>query len=836
MLKNYFQVAFRILFRNKFYSLINIVGLAIGLSTCLTIYLVSSFELGYEHFQPDMNRIYRAVTDIRDHNIEYHKPLISFSEASYMRNHFTGIDQVAYFFNYYFKVSVTGKDGDTKIFPTPDPSKVVSDIILTEPAYFDIFKYEWLAGNPKTSLSSPFSVVLSENRARVYFGSMPLDEVIGRVITYNDSLRLAVTGIVEDYPKNTDFNFKEFISFSTIEHSFLNQRPYFPEVTDPSKWRWSDYGQAFVKLSKGIHEAQIVNQTPILLKLNMVNSLRGGGDQLYRTIHLQPLSNLHFNPEYGSDYYTIQSDVHTLYGLMGIAALILSIAAINFINLSTAQSIRRAKEIGIRKVLGSSKIALILQCLSETFVLVLLSIGISILIVRFMLNAFPAMVHEGVAIELLNPSLLLFLFSMTLITTIVAGFYPAMVLSYYLPAVSLRGAGSQISNRKSLLRKVLIVLQFTVSIIFIIGTIAIGKQIRYLLNKNLGFQKNAIINFFNSGKHRNEDDYLLADRIRLLPGVERVSVSAEPPETAFPRVGPLLCKDNGAFIQPQYLDADDEFVSLYGLKILTGRNFIAPKGRDSSTEFLINETCSKQLGFKKPENSIGHLIQEGFFRKTQFIPFRSGLVVGIVADFHSQPLNIPIGSICIAATKNRGGLISVRLSTHKKQLGDFKAEVKNIERVWKKFYPDEDFNYSFYDRTIAAFYSKEEKTGEIMNIAMVIAILISCIGLLGLVTFMAAQRTKEIGIRKVLGASVAAVAVMLAKEFIFLIIFAMVLASPIAYFLIHHWLQGFAYRANLSGWIFALAGVAAILIALLTVSYQAIRAARANPVASLRAE
>jgi putative ABC transport system permease protein len=835
MLKNYFNIALRVLFRNKFYSIINIVGLTIGLSACIIIYLIASFELGYEHFQPDMNRIYRAVMDIRDNNGENHLPLISYSEASYIKNHFAGIDQVAYFFDYYFKASVTSKDGNIKVFPTPDPTKVVSDIIITEPAYFDIFKYEWLVGNPSAALSDPFKVVLSENKARDYFGSVPLGEVIGREIVYNDSLRLTVSGIVRDYPKNTDFVFKEFISLSTIEHSFLNKPPYFSGITDPSKWGWSDFGQAFVKLSPGINATQIANQTPALL--NIENNLHGKFANAHRTIHLQPLSEIHFNPDYGSDYYTQQSDLHTLYGLMGIAALILLIAAINFINLSTAQSIRRAKEIGIRKVLGTNRTALILQCLSETFVLVLLAIMISMVIARLILNAFPTMVPDGVRIDVLSPPLLLFLFLIAVITTLLSGFYPARVLSSYSPAQSFKGTNSQISNQKSSLRKIMIVFQFTVSIIFIIGTIMIGNQVHYLLTKNLGFQKDAIINFFNGGKHRNTDDYVLADQIRQLSGVEKVSVSAEPPETNFPRGGTVFCKDKGNQIQSQYMDADDEFVPLYGLKILTGRDFNAPRGKDSSTEFLLNETCSRQLGFKKPEDAIGHLIQEGYFVKTQFFAFRSGQVVGVLADFHSQPLNIPIGGVCIAATKNlTGGMISAKLSTLGNQPGDFNATVKNIERQWKKIYPDENFNYSFYNRTIAAFYSKEQTTAEIMNIAMAVAILISCIGLFGLITYMAAQRTKEIGIRKVLGASVTGIALMLAKEFVLLIIFSMVIASPIAYYLIHQWLQGFAYRVNISWWLFVMAGMAAILIALLTISYQALKAALANPVKSLRSD
>lgn len=838
MLKNYFNLALRVLARNKFYSIINIVGLAIGLSACITIYLVASFEMGFEHFQPNMPRIYRGVTDIRDNNGEHHFPLISYAEASYMKAHFTGIDKLAYFWDYYFKVSVPGKDGAMKVFPTPDPTKVVSDVILTEPAYFDIFHYDWLVGNPEAALGDPFKVVLSENKARDYFGSIPLSEMIGREIIYNDSLRLAVSGIVKDYPKNSDFVFKQFISLATISHSFLNKPPYLTSGTDASKWGWNDFGQAFLKLSPGTTAANIANQTPALINIENSQSGKFSNSNVHRTIHLQPLADIHFNPDYGSDYYSVQSDRGTLFGLMGIAVLILVIAVINFINLATAQSIGRAKEIGIRKILGSGRAALILRYLGETFVLVWLAIIVSLLICRLLLNALPTIIPDGVTIDILSPSLLLFLGLLAILTTLLTGFYPAKLLSAYSPAQSLKGATSAISNSKSPLRKMMIVFQFSVSIIFIIGTIAIGNQIHFLQTKDLGFRRDAIVNFFNSGKHRNADDYVLAERIRQLAGVAKVSISDGPPESEFSGAGEVFCKELGTHVEAQEMAADSNFVSLYGLKLVTGRNFDVPVGNDSTTEYLINETCSRQLGLNRPEDAIGHVIQQGFFAKSgSFTALRSGRVAGVLADFHSKPLNLPIGPVCVAATDGiRGGLISVRLSTGGGQPGNFSAVMKDIGREWKAIYPEEDFNYSFYDRTIAGFYSKQETTGKIMNIAMAVAILISCIGLLGLITFMAAQRTKEIGIRKVLGASVAGVALMLAKEFILLVVLALLIASPVAYYLIHQWLLNFAYRVTISWWLFVLAGIAAILISMLTIGYQAVRAALANPVDSLRSE
>jgi putative ABC transport system permease protein len=837
MLYHYLRKTLKALFRDKLYSLINIVGLSIGLSACITIYLISSFELGFEHFQPDMHRIYRGVTDISDNNSEQHFPLISYAEASYIKTHFTGIDKLAYFFDYYFKVSVPGKDGRMKVFPTPDPTKVVSDVILTEPAYFGIFNYEWLVGNPVAGLTDPFKVVLSENKAREYFGAIPLSEMIGREVIYNDSLRLLVSGIVKDYPKNSDFVFKEFISLATIRHSFLSKAPYFTSGTDAAKWGWNDFGQAFMKLSPGTTAANFVSQTPALINIESSQHGKFANANGHR-IHLQPLADIHFNPDYGSDYYSVQSDRGALFGLMGIAALILLIAVINFVNLATAQSIGRAKEIGIRKILGSGRAALILRYLGETFILVAVAILLSLLICRLVLNTFPTIIPDGVKIDILSPSLLLFLVALAILTTVLSGLYPANLLSSYSPAQSLKGATARISNSKSPLRKMMIVFQFSVSIIFIIGTIAIGDQIHYLIAKNLGFRKDAIINFFNGGKHRMRDDYVLAERIRQLAGVDKVSISNNPPEAEFSGTGEVFCKDLVTHVEAQYVNADSIFVSLYGLKLVAGRNFDIGIGKDSMTEYLINETCSKQLGLKRPEDAIGHVIQQGFFAKSgSFTAFRSGKVVGVLTDFHSKPLNTPIGPVCVAlADSLNGGLFSVKFALSGGQAGNFSAVIKNIGREWKSIYPEEFFNYSFYDRTIAGFYSKQETTGKVMNMAMVVAILISCIGLLGLITFMAAQRTKEIGIRKVLGASVAGVAVMLAKEFILLVILALLIASPVAYYLIHQWLLNFAYRVDISWWLFVVAGVAAILISMLTISYQALKAALANPVTSLRSE
>jgi putative ABC transport system permease protein len=834
MIKNYFKIAWRSLVKQKVSTVINILGLSIGISACLIIYMMASFELSYDNFHPDKDRIFRVVSEIDNFSggMDY-MPEINYFSANVMRNQFTGVDKLAVFFNYYAKIKVPQPGGQSKLFEAGDPSKDPSDIIIAEPQYFDIFKYTWLAGNAATALNGPLRVVLTESKARMYFGSLSSDEIIGKEVIYNDSLRLTVSGIVKDYGINTNIIFKDFISFSTIQNSFLKNLPTFQCLTHPDKPSWSDYIQEFVKLSKGTTPAQIEAQTAPLIK--MTKQYMAGQTNRKTEIHLQSLPDIHFDANYGSnDFYSRQASLPALYGLMGIAVFILIIASINFINLSSAQSIRRAKEIGIRKVLGSSRASLILQFLSETFIITVFAVVISLLVVNPVISAFKTFIPDGVTLNLFKPSLIIFLILITLCTSLLAGFYPAKVLSSYLPVQSLKG--QQKSNQKSYLLRGLIVFQFTVSLIFIIGTIIIGNQIHYVLNKDMGFNKNAIINININGYFSRTKRDVFAEKIKQLSGVEKVSICRHPPaaNNSSPRF--FRRKDNNATILSDERLADENYVPLYGLKLLAGRNLTNTAKADSVNEFLVTATCAKQLGFKTPADAIGHLVEYGDMIKTNFRAYNTGPIVGVLADFHNTSLYAPISPVELIGSLKYASLISIKLSSKNNQWSDYKNTIAGIERQWKQVFPDEKFDYSFYDKTIASFYQKDQRTGQIMNTAMLIAIFISCMGLFGLVTFTAEQRTKEIGIRKVLGASVANVTVMLAKEFVILIGIAFLIASPIAWYFMHKWLQDFAFRISISLWIFVLAGLSTILIALITISYQSIKAALANPVKSLRSE
>jgi putative ABC transport system permease protein len=633
MLKNYFKIAWRNLTKYKGYTIINVLGLAIGISACLIVYLITSFELGYDTFYPDKDRIYRVVSD--DFDNTYGKRYSSgtpYNVTLAIRNEFTGIEEVGTFYDYSTKVKVPTRMG-TKKFDIPESK----EIIITEAQYFNIFKYEWLAGTASAALDRPFTVVLAESKARQYFGSMPIQDIIGKEVIYDDSLHLTVSGVVKDPGKNTDLAFKDFISFGTIQSSFLR---------NPLGHPWPGQGQTFLKLAKGGTPRQFELQTgPVIQRL--LTEWKASADYQHH-IYLQPLADLHFNADY-RDFYTRQAHLPTLYALMGIAAFMLIIAAINFINLSTAQSFQRAKEIGIRKVLGSSRASLVLQFLSETWILTCIAVILSMAMVNPILNSFRDLIPTGVTFKAASPFTLIFVLLVTIITALLAGFYPAKVLSSYLPALSLKGQGTNGSNHKSYLPKVLIVFQFTVSLLFIISAIVVSNQVHYMLNKDLGFKKDAIITINVKGNYAGGTKLLLqerisqlAERIRQLPGIENASLSNQSPEVTYTNAGWLYCRDKGIEISGcEERVADEHYIPLYGFRLIAGRNFIDQRGDDSITEFLINETCAKQLGFKKPGEAIGHMVQPGFVDKTGFHPWWGGIagqVVGVLADFHTRPM------------------------------------------------------------------------------------------------------------------------------------------------------------------------------------------------------
>jgi putative ABC transport system permease protein len=818
MLKNYFKIAFRNIARNKVFTMINALGLAIGISACLLIYIVTSFELSYDTFHPDRNRIYRIVTVIQNADSK-NNPISTIPDpaAKIIRSSVSGLETVAMFHIYYPKVAIPDGEKIVKRFFPADERGIASPVILTEPQYFEIFKYDWLGGNPVTALSEPFRVVISEKEAMKYFGKIPLDQIMGKTIIYDDSLRLTVTGIVKDWNKNTDFNFRDFISYSTIQNSFLKNQGNW------NSWGgWNNSTQVYVKLNSQSNPGQINAQFTKIVK----EHLHLGPDNTDKAkFLLQPLSDIHFNGDY-QDNYTRKAHLPTLYGLMAIAAFILIIAAINFVNLATAQSIRRAKEIGIRKVMGSSRLNIILQFFCEIFLLTLFAVVLSLLFMKPVIYLFHDLLPPGITLSYYNPITILFLLLLTLVTSLLAGFYPAKVLSGYIPVISLKGEGSHQVNQGGYLRKALIVFQFTVSLVFIITTLIIGNQIRYMLNEDMGFMKDAIVNMDTNGNYPMTRMKLLADRLKNLTEINMVSENDGPPADV--NHNGTNIKYNKVELNTAVIGTDENYIPLYQLKLVAGRN-IFPS--DTIRELMINVTCAKGLGFNKPEDAIGELVDFGFGNGFGNV---KRPIVGVISDFHSQSLHDPIQPLTISTGPGRN--ISIRMNNQYTHPREFQSAMAQIEKTWKSVYPNDPFEFRILDDQIAKFYDSYQKTNQIMTTAMLIAIFISCMGLFGLAAFTAAQRRKEIGVRKVLGASVSGIVVLLSRDFLKLVLLSMVLASPVAWYFMRNWLNDFAYRINLSLWIFLLAGSMALFIAFITVSFQAIKAAVANPVESLRTE
>ncbi len=819
MFKNYLLIAWRNIVRNKVFTIINILGLTLGTCACIIMFLVCRYEFSFDNFHPDKERIYHVgcKEKLGPVDIGYTSRVLPPTAAA-LKQEIPGIEVAASFYNYEPAITIRSGDGSVHSFQSGIENSNQSSVIITDPEYFSIFKYNWLAGNPSHSLEKPFSVVLSEKKAHQYFGALPLDQIIGKEVIYDDSLRVRVAGIVKDWTENTDFPFTDFISWSTIGSSFLHN-VYHTDMWGPKKgvrplWVW-----AMIKLSKETTAAQIAPQLEPFAKRHWT-----GTPEYTPSFLLQPLSDVHFNTNYSRDAIR-KADLSTLYFMMGIALFILLLAVVNFINLSTALSLKRSKEVGVRKVLGGSRANLVLQFLTETAIVICLAILLAILLVSPLLGFFHDYVPPGVVFHPFSRENLFFFLLLLLGTSILAGLYPAVGLSSYSPVVSLKGEGGRRGGGKWWLRKVLIVFQFSISLTFIIGILVIGRQMWYMLSTDIGIRTDAELNLQTSRSEDLGKLRVLKEKIKQLPDVEKVILEG------FPATGPgrsvTLVTLPGSGTEKMKVDAkwaNDEFIPFYGIKITAGRNILPS---DSLREFVINETCARALGFTQPRKALGH------FLRFNEVPIP---IVGVVADFHQGSFHELIAPLIIGHFPDAERYLGIRFATTGENIGDLQATLTAIGKIWKGVYPDQEFNYSFLDEQVASMYEDDQKTAKLVRAATLITIFISCLGLFGLVLFSTQRKTKEIAIRKTIGASVANIVTMLCKEFVSLICVAILVASPVAWWVMHRWLDGFAYRLPISWWIFALAGAMAIVLALLTVSFQAIKAALVNPARSLRAD
>ena len=800
--------------RNKLHTVINVMGLALGIGACMVIYLIVSHELNFDRFRPEKDRTYRVITRFSG-AFEATNAGVPGPTATTMEEQLVGFEQLAPIYTVNSKAEVELPNGQRKLL------KGEGGTVFTDERYFEVIQgEEWLAGTPPDALSAPFQVVLNETNAKLFFGTSQPEEVLDRTLIYADSLPVTVKGIIKDQSRPSDFAFGAYISFNTIERSWLGRDRF-------SLDSWGGVTsncQVLVKLEEDFTEERFNEQ---LKTISAVYAEKNPEASWQIHLTLQPLSDIHFNAEYRPPVGSHVAHRPTLRLLALIAILLLVIAGVNFVNLETAKATERAKEVGVRKVLGGSRSNLTWQFLSETFLITAVAVLVSLAVADWAFLYFAEFIPEGMSTTLLTLPNVLFLLGTLVVVGLLAGLYPAFVLSGFQPAQTLKNqmVASGQTSRKAYLRKSLIVFQFTVAQILIICTFFVGRQINFMLKKDMGFNQEAIIAFDHPFRGSADKRALMKNELERIPGIAIQSLHQSiPAETGYSRSLmkiPGKAEELKLNVNNKY--GDTAFINLYNIPLIAGRNL---HRSDTVTEFLVNETFVRQIGFKTPEEALS---------QTVLLNKKPYPIVGVVKDFHVQSLHNPLEPVAIGTNANLS-CHSLKLKSTSDGETDFATTIDKVAQVWKKIYPDLPFEYEFVDEFIAGFYENEQRTAKLMKTATFIAILISCLGLFGLASFTAARRVKEIGIRKVLGASIANIVALISRDFVRLVLIGILLASPFAWLAMRKWMTNFAFATGLDWWIFIAAAGVAIMIALLTVSYQSIRAAIANPIDSLRNE
>ena len=814
MFRNYIKIAFRNLWKHKVFSMINIISLSIGLSAAYVIGIMVYYDFTFDTFHKDGDRIYRLVTDIEDtQGINKYAGITSPMRLT-AKEDMTGVEQSAYFYTWW--INEAKAETSEKVYKDPE------NIILADKDYFNMFKYEWLAGFQESVLNSPNEVVLTKDRAKTYFPSLTPAETIGKKIVYNGTITAEVKGVVANLDERTDFVFTEFISLETAKQGDVGD-----QIFTDSWGNTNSASQLFIKVSENTSVASIQTQLD-KLALKHTDEFRVKFGQT-RHFVMQPLSDIHFNENYGIyDYSEDQASKEVLIGLAFVALFLLLLGSINFVNLSTAQATQRAKEIGVRKTLGGSRWQLILQFLSETFVTTTVAAIISILLSIWMMGVFDEFVPSGLtASMMLQPQIITFICILIVLVALLSGMYPSFVLSHFKPVKVLKG-DKMISHKSSGMRKILTVFQFSIAQAFIIGTLLVGKQIHYMMNKDLGFDSETtayVMTPWTDGSYAKKD--ILATKLKAIPQLNMVSLGSMPPASSNITSGltSRFIDDSEVKFQLQYLYGDENYFNTYKLNLLAGRKPL----NDTIREYVINETALYKLGFTTPEEAVDQKIT---------MTDGDSKIVGVMRDFNQRSLKSGVDPLAITGDiyrKDRTQFRNIHLSLPIES-ENLKNTISKIENAFKEVYPDDEFSLVFNDQVVANFYKREQRISTLLNWATGLSVLISCLGLLGLVIHTTERRTKEIGIRKVLGASLAQLNVLLCKEFLILVGIAFVIAVPLSYWGLNNWLQNFAYKTEMSWWVFVLSGVSMVFIALIVMSIRTISTAMKNPVTSLKTE
>jgi putative ABC transport system permease protein len=793
MFRNYLKIALRNLWKHKVFSFINILGLTVGMTACFLIFMYVRFELSYDDQHKKAADIYRIVADLKTPSDLINTSGPAWAVPPNIKRDFPEVKEFVRVSGQSFLV----RRGDVKF--QEDKSA------FADSSFFRVFDFKLLKGDPNTALTAPLSVVLTSSTAKKYFGKQ---DPMGQILLFTgDGHAAKVTGVMEDIPENSQIDADLLVSMSTLTKNF---NPGLDE-------QWSNYGSAaYLLLQPGTDPNALVKKFPAFLEKRNGDEMKQ--IQMYPTLLLEPLRDVYL---YSKRDGQKTGNINNVYIFSIIAVFILVIACINFVNLTTARSAERAKEVGIRKVVGAVKPQLAGQFLGESLIICIFAFVLTFFLAWMLTPLFNQLAGKTIIAGVGGQTqYIMYLLAGALAIGVIAGLYPALVLSSFQPITVLKGRFTS-GARGAFLRKGLVIVQFSISIALITGTLIVYRQMKYMRSQKLGFDKEQML-VINSNGDPGRDAFKQA--VLGIPAVKSAALSSSVPGSGNPGAYSEVENIKGD-LQIANLDlyfVDFDYIPHYKMQMVAGRPFSRQFITDTTQAMVLNERAVKLFGYSSPEQAIGKRFKQWG---------REGKIIGVVKDFHFRSLQEEIKPLSMRIEPGGCDMVSINIAGN-----DLPGTLATIESKWKSIIPNRPFSYFFLDEFFDRQYRAEIRFSNLFLYFAILAIFISCLGLLGLASYSTFQRTREIGIRKVMGASVSAIVHLLSKEFMQLLFIAFVLASPVAWYVMDRWLQDFSYRTSITWWIFVVAGIIAILVALLTVSYQAVKAAVANPVDSLRTE
>jgi putative ABC transport system permease protein len=798
MIANYFKIAIRNILRHKFYSIINIAGLSVGMACTILILLWVQYELSFDRYHENADQIYRLGLNLRTSKIKESIASNGVPAGPTFEKRFPEVLKACRF----------QKGEGVAVVQYKEKKFFEKNIFFADNSVFEIFTFSMIRGNPKTALTVIDSAVITEDLAKKYFGD---EDPIGKVIKLNNEYNVKVTGVVKNIPSNSHFSFNMLLSFEALG-------PWLEKAMQ--HWLLNIHNYTYLLLQKNCNIKDFEKKFPALIEEYMGDILRATGGSV--ELFLQPLTSIHLHSNLKWEIEA-NGDIAYVYVFSAIALLILFIACINFMNLATARSTNRAKEVGIRKLLGAHQGNLINQFFGESILFSLVSIIIALGLVELALPLFQSLSGSQLSADYMSSlSIISALFGLMVFVSFMTGSYPALFLSAFQPIQVLTGH-LKTGAAGSLFRNILVVVQFSISIGLIVASVIIFTQLNYMRDKKLGFDKEHIVIIRVTDRNMRQSIGKIKEELKIYHGISNVAVSNYLPGQGFWMK--IIVPEGSELDQTESIGRiriDADFISTLEIKLVSGKNFSPQYPADKSDLIIVNETAARQWGWHDPIGKTIQVLDDRPITKT---------IIGIVRDFHVETLHKKIEPVFFEFAPASARYISIKIRPD-----NISDTIRYIEKTLKQIDPMLPFDYTFLDESFDRKYKAEEKLNKIFTYFTILAIFIACLGLFGLASFTAEQRTKEIGIRKALGAKISGIILLLSKESTQWVLLANIIAWPIAYVAMNRWLQNFAYRINISLGIFILAALSALIIALLTVGYQAIKAARANPVDSLRYE